>query len=257
MRRRGRAGLLVALALTLAAVDSAGAGDPAVSALRMAVRAGLADVQAAAARPVGAVTVGLGRADDVARENARLRHALTRARSRATWADALARDNVALATVSGVAAAGGLPGIAARVVAGPAGRSGSGLLLDRGTEAGIRPGMPVVAGGALVGRVQSASSGRSAVLPLVDPAVAVGVRLADSGQVGTARGSGRRLRLELLDPAVVAVTEALVVTAGVAHGRYPPALPVGHVGRDGRTVEPVTPVTALETVQVLAWEAGE
>jgi rod shape-determining protein MreC len=217
----------------------------------------LADVEAAAARPVEAVATALGRADDLARENARLRHALSRSRSRATWADALARDNVALAAVTGVAAPGGVPGIAARVVAGPAGRSGSGLLLDRGTEAGIRAGMPVVAGGALVGRVQSASSGRAAVLPVVDPAVAVGVRLADSGQLGTARGSGRRLRLQLLDPEVQAATGALVVTAGVAHGRYPPALPVGHVGGDGRTVEPLTPVTALETVQVLAWQAGE
>jgi rod shape-determining protein MreC len=206
---------------------------------------------------VEAVATALGRADDLARENARLRHALSRSRSRATWADALARDNVALAAVSGVAAPGGVPAIAARVVAGPAGRSGSGLLIDRGTEAGIRAGMPVVAGGALIGRVQSASSGRAAVLPLVDPAVAVGVRLADSGQVGTAQGSGRRLRLQLLDPEVQAATGALVVTAGVAHGRYPPALPVGHVGGDGRTVEPLIPVTALETVQVLAWQAGE
>jgi rod shape-determining protein MreC len=247
----------VALSLTLAAADHAGAGSAAIDGLRSAVRGGLAEVQAAGARPVGAVATALGRADDLSRENARLRRALSRHRSRATWADALARDNVALAALNGLASPGGVPSIAARVLAGPGGRSGSGLLLDRGTEAGIRSGMPVVSGGALVGRVQSASAGRASVLPILDPAVAVGVRLADSGQVGVARGSGRKLRLELLDPDVESAPGTLVVTAGMAHGRYPPALPVGHVGRDRRTVEPVTSVTALETVHVLDWQAGE
>jgi rod shape-determining protein MreC len=245
----------MALSLTLAAADHAGPAGPAIERLRGTIRGGLAHADGAATHPLAAVAVALGRADDLARENARLRRDLARQRSRATWADALARDNVALASLNGLSAPGGIPGIAARVVAGPVGLAGSGLLLDRGTEAGIHSGMPVVAGGALIGRVQSASPGRAAVLPVVDPAVAVGVRLADSGQVGWARGSGRRLRLQLLDPQVAAAAGTLVVTAGLAHGRYPPALPVGHVGRDGRTVEPLIPVTALETVQVLAWEA--
>ncbi len=257
-RTPGRAGgraasLLMAVSLTLAAADHAGATGPAVDGLRAAVRGGLGRLEAAATRPVAAVATALGRADDLTRENAGLRQAMSGERSRAVSADALARDNAQLASLTGLPAPGGLPRIPARVVALQAGGPGSALLIDRGTDAGVLSGMPVVAGGALVGRVVSASRGRAEVLPVVDPASAVGVRLADSGVVGVARGSGRSLRLELLDPETRTADGTLVVTAGLDHGRFPPALPVGQVRRGGRTVEPVSALNRLEVVQVLVW----
>lgn len=250
------AGLLVAVALTLAAADHAGATGPAVDGLRAAVRGGLGQLDEAATRPLAALATALGRADDLARENARLRRAVAGERSRAVSADALARDNAQLASLIGLTAPGGLARIPARVVALPAGGPGSALLIDRGTEAGVMAGMPVVAAGALVGRVVSASVGRAAVLPVVDPASAVGVRLADSGEVGVARGSGRSLHVELLDPEATPVDGALVVTAGLDRGRFPPALPVGHVDRRGRMVEPLAAVSRLEVVEVLVWRPG-
>jgi rod shape-determining protein MreC len=243
----------VALSLTVAAADHAGGTGAAVDGLRGSVRSGLGRLEVAAGRPLAAVATALGRADDLARENARLRRRLSGDRGRAEWAGALARDNAQLASLTGLSTPGGVPQIPARVVALSAGRPGSGLVLDRGTEAGIRPGMPVVAAGALVGRVVTASSGRAAVLPVVDATSAVGVRLADSGEAGVVEGSGRRLRLKFLDPGVEAPEGALVVTAGLQHGRFPPALPVGHVGRGGRAVVPLATVSRLELVEVLAW----
>jgi rod shape-determining protein MreC len=245
--------VLVAVSLTLAAADHAGAAGPAVDGLRAAVRGGLGQLEAAAGRPLSAVAAALGRADDLARENARLRQSVSGDQGRAEWADALARDNAQLAALTGLSTPGAVPRIPARVVALPAGRPGSGLVLDRGTEAGIRPGMPVVAGGVLVGRVVTASGRRAAVLPLADPAMAVGVRLADSGEVGVVEGSGRSLRLQFLDPEVRAAEGALVVTAGLQHGRFPPALAVGTVGPGGRTVAPLAALTRLEVVEVLGW----
>lgn len=247
------ASLLVALSLTLAAADHAGGAGAAVDGLREVVRGGLGRLEVAAGRPFAAVATALGRADDLARENARLRQRVSVDRERAEWADALARDNAQLASLTGLSTPGGVPQIPARVVALSAGRPGSGLVLDRGTEAGIRPGMPVVAAGALVGRVVTASAGQAAVLPIVDPASAVGVRLAESGESGVVEGTGLSLHLQFLDPEVRAPEGALVVTAGLQHGRFPPALPIGRVRRGGRTVVALASVSRLELVEVLAW----
>jgi rod shape-determining protein MreC len=243
----------VALSLTLATADHAGGAALDVDQLRAAVRGGLGALEAAATRPLSAMAAALGRADDLARENARLRQTVSEDRGRAEWAGALARDNAQLASLTGLSTPGGIPQIAARVVALPGGRPGSGLVLDRGTEAGIRPGMPVVARGVLVGRVVTASAGRSGALPTVDPSMAVGVRLATTGEVGVVAGSGRSLRLQLLDPGVDAAEGDLVVTAGLQHGRVPPGLPVGHVRRGGRAVAPLVALSRLELVEVLAW----
>lgn len=259
-RTPGRAGaraasLLVAVSLTLAVADHAGATSGLVDGLRSGVRARLGQLEAAATRPFSALAVALGRADDLARENARLRQAVSGERSKAGWADALERDNAQLASLTGLAAPGAVPRIPARVMALPAGRPGSGLVLDQGTDAGIRPGMPVVAGGVLVGRVVTASTRRADVLPVTDPAMAVGVRLADTGAVGVVEGSGRGLRLQLLDPGAAPADGALVVTAGLAHGRFPPGMPLGHVRPGGRTVEALATVSRLEVVEVLDWRA--
>lgn len=257
-RARGRtASLLVALSLSLVAADHTGRAAAPVDGLREVVRSGLGRLEMAAIRPVSAVIAALGRADDLARENARLRRRVAADRNRAEWADALARDNAQLASLTGLSSPGGVPQVPARVVALPAGRPGSALLLDRGSEAGIEPGMPVLTGGALVGRVVAASAGRSAVLPVADPASSVGVRLADTGQVGVVEGAGLSLRLEFLDPEVEAAEGALMVTAGLGHGRFPPALPVGHVRRGGRSVAPLVDLHRLEVVEVLTWRPPE
>jgi rod shape-determining protein MreC len=243
----------VALSLTLAAADHAGGTGAAVDGLREAVLGGLGQVDRAVTRPFSTVAAALGRADALTRENARLRRRVAVDRGRAEWADAIARDNAQLASLTGLSTPGALREIPARVVALPTGRPGSGLVLDRGTEAGIQPGMPVLAAGALVGRVVSASAGRAAVLPIVDSASTVGVRLADSGESGVVEGAGEGLRLQLLDGEVEASKGVLVVTAGLQHGRFPPALPVGHVRRGGRTVTPLADMSRLELVEILAW----
>ena len=202
---RGRtASLLVALSLSVAVADHTGGAAAPVDGLREVVRGGLARLEEAATRPLAAVVAALGRADDLARENARLRRRVAGDRGRAEWADALARDNAQLASLAGLSSPGAAAQVPARVVALPAGRPGSGLLLDRGSEAGIEVGMPVLAGGVLVGRVVAASAGQATVVPIVDPGSAVGVRLAESGEVGVVEGTGLGLRLQLLNPEVEA-----------------------------------------------------
>jgi len=257
--------LLVAASLTLMTLDRLGPASAVLTGGRAAARQALSPLQAAgeaAVRPLGELAGGLSRAGALRRENARLRREVTELRSQAARAEALGRENALLAGALGlVPVDGAAPPVAARVVSLPNGRAGSTFVVDRGSEAGVRPGMPVMASGALVGRVVRSSRGWAAVLPLADPTSAVGIRLSGSGETGLAEGAGRSagLRLDLLDPAVAVAPGELAVTSGLRHGRFPPGLPVGRVApasqRGEVRLRPLAELGRLEIVQVLRWEA--
>ena len=80
--------------------------------------------------------------------------------------------------------------------------------IDRGTDAGVDKGMPVVTGAGLVGRVVEASKRRATVLLITDLSSNIGVRLTASGDVGVAKGAGagndlpvdRITQVRVLDP---------------------------------------------------------
>jgi cell shape-determining protein MreC len=159
-----------------------------------------------------------------------------------------------LSELLGMPAISGLRTIPARVVSAGTGLPGATLLLDRGSDAGVAPGMPVTGGGALIGRVIQGWSSTAAVLPVTDPASAVGVRLSGSGVLAVAEGRGRGtvLRLEPLDPSSTPAPDETAVTAGLRHGLYPAGLVVGRAaGGDGLRL--LTGLDRLHFVQVLDW----
>jgi rod shape-determining protein MreC len=144
--------------------------------------------------------------------------------------------------------------VAARVVSLPPGRVAGTLVLDRGRDDGLAPGMPVVASGGLVGRVVEATRRQATVLPLSDPDSAVGVRVGPGNAVGVAQG----LRLELLDPQAQLQRGDLAVTSGLRHSRFPPDLAVGRVrggGRGTARIRMLADVARLDVVDVLLWRA--
>ncbi|HET9771082.1 MAG TPA: rod shape-determining protein MreC [Acidimicrobiia bacterium] len=253
--------VLAASALTLILAGRSG-GPPATgeAALRAAARSVFVPLEAAGAaafRPLEAAAAGVGGAGDAARARAELERAQERVRSEAARAEALETENRRLEAMLRLEEPLAGEGVAARVVSIPAGASGGAFLLDRGSGDGIRPGMPVVAAGGLVGRVVEVSGGHSTVLPVGDRASAVGVRVGPAGASGVAQGrSGPVLHLELLDPAAPVERGAVAVTSGLRHSRFPAGLPVGRVaGGAGRWVgEPVAPPDRLEVVKVLRWE---
>jgi rod shape-determining protein MreC len=251
--------LLAATALTLVIVDRYGPAGPAVAAVRGAARTGLAPVESAgdaAFDPVGEVAAGMGRGGELARENVRLRRAVSRSRSEAARVERLTRENAELSGLLGLAAPAGGSAVAARVVSVPDGRTGGTLLLDRGRRDGVAPGMPVVAAGGLVGRVVEATRGRATVLPVGDPGFAVGVRVGPGNAVGVTQG----LRLDMLDPDAEVHRDDLVVTSGLHHSRFPGGLPVGRVvgdGRGGGRLRLLADAARLDLVSVLIWQAPE
>jgi rod shape-determining protein MreC len=250
--------LLTLASLTLAVLDRSGAARGVLEPARGAARSALVPVESAleaGLRPLGEAGDGLTRGRALARENARLRHALEASRAGSARAEALAEENRRLSELLGMPTVAGLRAMPARVVSAGTGRAGSTLLLDRGRDAGLAPGMPVVSGGALVGRVVEVWRGTAAVLPVTDPTSAVGVRLAGSGGLAVAegRGPGAALRLDLLDPSTPVPPGEVVVTSGLRHGRYPAGLVVGRTGDGREALHLLAGLARLELVQVLDW----
>jgi rod shape-determining protein MreC len=258
---RARPPLVVVLALgalSLAGLDRSGVARGALEPARGAARSALAPLESAVdagLRPLGELGAGLARSRALARENTDLHRALASGRANSARAEALAGENRRLSELLGMPTVEGLRAVPARVVSAGTGRPGSTLLLDRGSDAGLAPGMPVVSLGTLVGRVVQAGPSTAAVLPITDPASSVGVRLAGSGAIAVAQGlgTGVALRLDLLDPSTPHRPGDVAVTSGLRHGRYPPGLVVGRVGERRAVLRPSAGLDRLELVQVLDW----
>jgi rod shape-determining protein MreC len=162
------------------------------------------------------------------RENAELRAEL----SSAQLSDA---DEAQLTRLLQLAGRGGYRIMAASVIAAGGDYSDT-VTLDVGSNDGIKPNETVLNGSGLVGTVTQVSSDTSTVLLATDATSTVGVRLADSDEIGDVIGTGKSmagsemLRLTLFDAnAVLAPGQQLVTYASVGDSPYVPGVPVGTV----------------------------
>ncbi len=104
------------------------------------------------------------------------------------------------------------------------------LLLDAGSNSGVRPGQTVIDARGLMGQVISTTPTTATVLLLADPDHAVPVLVARSGVRLVVYGTGRSNLLKLGDvplSADVHVGDELL-TSGLG-GRFPPGLAVGRI----------------------------
>tara|TARA_Y100000588_G_scaffold332266_1_gene370412 strand:+ start:657 stop:1205 length:549 start_codon:yes stop_codon:yes gene_type:complete len=105
------------------------------------------------------------------------------------------------------------------------------MLVDRGRQDGIAPGMPVVANGGLIGRVISSSTKTSRILPITSPQSSVNVIV--QGEHSDADGTVTGSKEELLKMSKVVDSDALntglfVITSGHGGG-FPRGILVGQV----------------------------
>lgn len=103
--------------------------------------------------------------------------------------------------------------------------------IDSGSRDGVRPDQTVLDGDGLVGRTTTVGPDTATVLLTIDPASSVGVRLAGSGQIGTAVGQDpHTLRVQFLDPATAVKPGQALLTLGSVNGTpFVPGIPVGTV----------------------------
>lgn len=126
--------------------------------------------------------------------------------------------------------------VTANVVRGAVGNFDDDVItIDRGTQDGVQRGMAVVTGAGLVGRVERVDATTAAVLLLSDPSLVVGVRLADTDEVGLGHTDPEDPSIFVVDtgldwpedPSLLPALDTVVVTA--ATSRYPAEIPVGRI----------------------------
>lgn len=109
------------------------------------------------------------------------------------------------------------------------------LMIDRGSAAGLRGGLPVIDAAGLVGQIQRVYPGSSEVILVSSPGHLTPVQIERTAQRGLAAGSGQGgLELRYMPShADVRVGDRLL-TSGI-DGVYPPGIPVARVTRVSRS----------------------
>lgn len=157
----------------------------------------------------------------------------------------------------------GLQLVAARVIGYDPEQPQRVLVIDRGSDDGVRVGMAVLNPNVLVGLVTRVESHRAQVTLLTDPSIQLGAQLLDSGAEGIVYGRGWHgrglLELRHLPPDTPFREGELVVTSGRTVG-IPAGLVIGVAVGGTRqaaedelrvSVRPLVDVRSLTTVSVL------
>lgn len=259
--------LLVLTAVTLLTLEERSGGFRFMDSVRDGARDAFAPVRDAvgsAVRPMGDFFQGIvhyGRLEDA---NARLREQLAERDGELARAADAQRERKMLLDQQQLGFAGDVPAVSARVVVASPSNFDLSVELNRGRDAGVATGMPVVTGAGLVGRVVDTSANRATVMLVSDPTSNVGVRFTGSGEVGVAvgTGAGSTLQVDGVDPATKVADEEAVVTSGLQHSVFPPGVPVGRVKtakvqpgglQQEVSVTPVVDLRRLDAVKVLLW----
>lgn len=269
-RRTGRSRLTLALlVLTSVAVLTLDFRDSSiVSGARRVAATAFSPLRGAAetiTEPVSNAWHGITGYGDLKDENEALRAQLDELRGDAVQDEDAAEQLAALLDQLEIEWVGDIPTATARVVAGPSSNFSHTIEIDKGSDAGLRVGMPVVNGAGLVGKLVLVAPNRSTIQLITDPDFAVGVRLVPDGAPGTARGRGAGEDL-IVDTGLEADAEidegTSLTTSGADRSAFPGFIPIGTVrstrkGSGGLTldliVEPLADTEKLAFVTVMLW----
>lgn len=134
------------------------------------------------------------------------------------------------------------------------------VIINRGSDYGLRRGMPVVTSQGLAGRVSAVTSGAGRVELITDPVSSVNVRLEPSGSQGVLKGSiTGELNLEMLPQSAIIQVGDLVLTSGLG-GNYPSNILIGQVASvrkretelfQSASIQPVVDFSSLQILLVI------
>jgi len=103
------------------------------------------------------------------------------------------------------------------------------IVIDRGSNDGVEPGMPVIAAQGLVGQIADVSAHSSSVRLVTDQLSGVAAIVQSSRTPGVVRGSiGGALSLDFIDRTYLPVEGDVVITSGIG-GVYPGGIVIGDV----------------------------
>ena len=134
------------------------------------------------------------------------------------------------------------------------------IIINRGSDDGLRRGMPVVSSQGLVGRVAAVTADGARVQLITDPGTAINVRIQPSGAEGSLAGSiTGDITVENIPQDAAIQTGDLVLTSGLG-GNFPPDMLIGQVSGvrqrpvelfQAANIEPVVDFSQLEIVLVI------
>jgi rod shape-determining protein MreC len=134
------------------------------------------------------------------------------------------------------------------------------VIINRGSDDGLRRGMPVVSAQGLIGRVAAVTAGAARVQLISDPEAVVNVRLQNSGEEALLEGSiTGDIFIGMIPQETTVQTGDLVLTSGLG-GSYPSNLLIGQVSSvrsrsfdlfQRASVQPVADFTQLDIVLVI------
>jgi rod shape-determining protein MreC len=262
-RRRGSALLFAVVVVGQIVLVSAQVTSKSGMPVLQAVAFGLvAEVQRVGSALVGGVTSLWGGYFDLRGlrdENEQLRQQLAEARILLQQERALASRSEQLEALLGLKKESELETIAAEVIAAAATPEFRTVTIDRGTQAGLRPDMAVLAPGGVVGRVITPGARAAKIQLLIDRNAAAGALIERTRVQGVAVGQGdTSLRLEFVPSTADLEVGDTVVTSGI-DGIYPKGFLIGRVDRveRGRSgfrlirIQPAVDFTTLEEVLVV------
>jgi rod shape-determining protein MreC len=133
--------------------------------------------------------------------------------------------------------------VSARVISkGGTGTFSETIVLDIGSDSGVRRDMTVIAAGGLVGVVKSTTSSSSIVLLMNDPSFRIGVRVAGKQDMGILLGQGdKNYSLQMLSAtSSISVGDVLLARGSSGDKPFVPGVPVGRISYVENTVGQLT-----------------
>ena len=134
------------------------------------------------------------------------------------------------------------------------------VIINRGSDGGLRSGMPVVTSQGLAGRIAAVTAGAARVQLVTDPSSSVNVRLEPSGAQAVLLGSlTGELSLDLIPQTASVNVGDLVLTSGLG-GNFPDNILIGQITSVSRretdlfqqaSVQPVVDFSKLEIVLLI------
>lgn len=223
--------VLVLISISVIALDAGGFGP--VNSVKSGLGTVFSPVRAVGDTvfgPIGDAFNGVFNREDLAAENERLREEVDRLRGEQAQAQEAAAELDEMRQALRLPTYEGITSTHAEVVATGSSNFDRTIQINKGANAGIRRGMPVITAAGLVGRVVEVSLNSAHVQLVTDPEFRVGVKHVISSDIGVAEGRGPDLPLRVavgLDAATEIHTGDYFTTSGVEHSLFPPGIPVG------------------------------
>lgn len=233
-RRRARVALavLVLASLVLITADFRSDGGPleGLRGVATTVFEPVQDAAGGATRPITGVFSQIGDLWTIRQDNQDLREEVDQLRERRLASEAVERENNELRALLDLRDAGDWETVTASTVAFTPSNFEWTITIDAGSEQGIAPGMPVIEGAGLVGRVLQVTPTSSRVLLAIDPNFSAVIEGADTGETGVITGQGSQLmRLSPDGGGEEFVLDTQITTNDYAFGVFPAGIPVGIV----------------------------